>query len=297
MPARDATDAEYQDSTRSRSRRELWIFPAGTVKTTQLRLRLVVGVATEIGALAAAASYIAAHQWFGRNDLPAMATWSLPLALATSWLLAALAPRLSRGGTAMAFITCVAVGAIAGVIWSVVVAVILGPWIAAFSFPVLMSWTAGGLLGETDDNSASPIMSRVDRVSVIVRLPMSSPAPSANRRPPRAPLAQRLHHGSELATGGGERILRSRRMIGIEPSFDEPVLLELLQARRQRVRTRADERFLKILESARTVEKQVAQHEDRPPIPDDVERAHHGTEFRIANRHFIYCRREWLSIG
>jgi hypothetical protein len=51
------------------------------------------------------------------------------------------------------------------------------------------------------------------------------------------PRFQRSQHRAKLQSLGGDDILRPRRMIGIEASFDDPAVLERLQPRRQRVGT------------------------------------------------------------
>lgn len=117
------------------------------MKDTRLGFRFIVGLATEIGALAAATSYVAAHQGFGRGDLPALAFWSVPLMLGLALLLPRLARRFSTAGAAVTSLVMIAAGIFAGLLWSIAAALILGPWIAAFSFPLLFVWTAGGLLG------------------------------------------------------------------------------------------------------------------------------------------------------
>lgn len=117
------------------------------MKDISSRSRWLVGLVTEFVAVAAAASYVATHDGFGRGDLIAMATWSLPLALATAWAMTIVSRRIVARGMATTFVVLAVVGALVGALWSLVAALVLGPWIAAFSFPVLSCWIAGGLLG------------------------------------------------------------------------------------------------------------------------------------------------------
>jgi hypothetical protein len=117
------------------------------MRDVRLRFRLVVGVTTMIAALGFATAYVATHDWFGRGDLAAMAIWSLPLSFAASGLMTALSARISRRSTGFAFAVLVPSGAILGVLWTLLAATILGGWILAFSFPVLLCWVAGGFLG------------------------------------------------------------------------------------------------------------------------------------------------------
>lgn len=112
-----------------------------------VRARWLVGLVAEFTAVAAAASYVAAHQGFGRDDLVAMAVWSLPLALATSVVMARVARRRAGRGALPTFLLLVSAGGLIGGLWSVAAALLLGAWIAAFSFPVLICWVAGGVVG------------------------------------------------------------------------------------------------------------------------------------------------------
>lgn len=117
------------------------------VSESQNRYRLLIALATEVAAVASAASYVAVHQWFGRGDLAAMATWSSPLALGVAVVIPVVARRVSRLGIAPALLTLLGAGVMLGVLWTGAVAMILGGWIATFSFPVLVCWTAGGFFG------------------------------------------------------------------------------------------------------------------------------------------------------
>ena len=117
------------------------------MKVAQLRFQFVVGVTTVIAAVGYATTYVALHDWFGRGDLIAMMTWSLPLAFGVAVLMTALSARIARTSAALTFVLFAASGAILGVLWTVLVALVLGGWIAAFSFPVLWCWVAGGFLG------------------------------------------------------------------------------------------------------------------------------------------------------
>jgi MFS family permease len=117
------------------------------MKVAQLRFPFVVGVTTVLAAVGYAATYVALHDWFGRGDLIALMTWSLPLAFGVAVLITALSARISRASAALTFVLCAVSGAMLGVLWTSLVALVLGGWIATFSFPVLWCWVAGGFLG------------------------------------------------------------------------------------------------------------------------------------------------------
>jgi len=117
------------------------------LKDLSFRSRCLVGLATEFTAVAAAASYLAAHHGFGRGDLVAMAVWSLPLAVATPAVMSRVARRRTGGRAFSTFLLLVSAGLLIGGLWSLTAALLLGAWIAAFSFPVLICWVAAGVAG------------------------------------------------------------------------------------------------------------------------------------------------------
>jgi MFS family permease len=85
---------------------------------------------------------------FPVGDFFAFAIWSVGLALlvsvvsgfTSSWL-------RSHVASYVKFISVGSIGAATGIIWSTIVASILGQWIGAFSFPVLYCWIGGAVLG------------------------------------------------------------------------------------------------------------------------------------------------------
>ena len=107
----------------------------------------IVALATIITAVGSAAIYVALHDGFGRGDLAAMTTWTLPLAFAVSVVMRTLSSRFPNARKMLAYAMFVSAGAILGFLWTVVAALLLGGWIAAFSFPVLLCWVGGGFAG------------------------------------------------------------------------------------------------------------------------------------------------------
>lgn len=100
-----------------------------------------------LAALAAAVSYLATNDWFGAGDLYGMVIWSIPLALLVA-LGAKLAGRwLTRWSPLVAYPAAVVLGGAMGLATFIGAALVLGPWLGAFSFPVLFCWLFGGVIG------------------------------------------------------------------------------------------------------------------------------------------------------
>jgi hypothetical protein len=92
-----------------------------------------------------AAGYVAVHNWFGVNDLYGFAFWSFVLALPAYPVLRIFDAKSGSWSAWWAYLAAIALGVLAGVASTVVVATILGGWIGAFSFPVFLCWLAGSL--------------------------------------------------------------------------------------------------------------------------------------------------------
>ena len=88
--------------------------------------------------------FVVLNGGFGVGDVTSFVFYSLPFA-ALSGLIARLVRRPSDAlHPALRLPLAVVAGVAAGIAWTFVVALLLGPWIGAFSFPVLFCWSAGG---------------------------------------------------------------------------------------------------------------------------------------------------------
>ena len=102
--------------------------------------------AVVIVALIEAGCWVAVHGGFGAGDLYALAFWSLPfggiIAIAGVALRSSMRPkvRVLRG-----FVVA-AVGALLGLLWTLLMAQMMGPWFGTFSFPVLPILASSGAL-------------------------------------------------------------------------------------------------------------------------------------------------------
>src|SRR5690242_5582049 len=74
-------------------------------------------------------------------------------------------------------------------------------------------------------------------------------------------------------------------MLFIEATRDDAVLLQRLEAGRQRVGADAGKRQLQVLELAGALQKQIAKNENGPALADYGERARHRAVSVIPRRH------------
>jgi hypothetical protein len=115
-------------------------------KTPSRSPALLGAVAFAVVSWSLAAAYVAAHRGFGSGDLPGFAFWSVLLALPAYAVLRVFDRRSTAWRPAPTYLAAAALGTLAGVASTLLVALILGGWIGAFSFPVFLCWLAGSLV-------------------------------------------------------------------------------------------------------------------------------------------------------
>src|SRR5262245_13056181 len=87
------------------------------------------------------------------------------------------------------------------------------------------------------------------------------------------PVAQRPYDRAEALALLREVVLEPGGVLAVEAARDQAVRLHVLEARRERVRRYAGQRLLEVLEPPRPVAEEIPQHQDRPALADEVERA------------------------
>ncbi len=108
-----------------------------------IRIPLVCLIASGV----VAGLLIVLNRGFGIGDLWAFMFWSILFAVLVGLVSTALA-RFPKGQrTWVRYVIAGVSGAVLGWGWTLLVALFLGPWFAAFSFPVLACWVAGGSSG------------------------------------------------------------------------------------------------------------------------------------------------------
>lgn len=116
--------------------------PPGRVRTI-----LRAGGFSLLASCGLAAGIVLSAGGFGADDLGAFLLWTLPFSAAIGAAAAVLAPRLTRAGPVTALALAGLTALTAAVLWTVAVALVLGPFVLAFSFPVFPCWVAGGAGG------------------------------------------------------------------------------------------------------------------------------------------------------
>src|SRR5215203_4483100 len=105
------------------------------------------GLTSVVVAVGCATLFVAINDWFGAGDLSAMFFWSLPLGGMVAFVTGRSFQPLSKKSRLVEASALAAIGTVAGIVWTLAAAAILGGWIGAFSFPVLYCWMIGGLAG------------------------------------------------------------------------------------------------------------------------------------------------------
>jgi hypothetical protein len=111
------------------------------------RVPALAAFSTELFAVGIATTYLATNNWFGAGDLPAMVIWSLPLVLLAYFSFRTATRRMVSLPEGVRYLALPLIGALLGIITTGLASLILGPWILAFSFPVLFCWVVAGFLG------------------------------------------------------------------------------------------------------------------------------------------------------
>jgi hypothetical protein len=90
---------------------------------------------------------VARDYWFGAADLRPFAFWCLLAAAFAHPAMRSLQRRTARARNLVLVSVASLAGLAFGVAWTYLVALILGGWIGAFGFPVLLCWIVGSVVG------------------------------------------------------------------------------------------------------------------------------------------------------
>lgn len=84
---------------------------------------------------------------FGVGDMWSFLFWSMPFAAGVAVLARLLRRLCCRLSPLVRYLVAALSGALSGLVWTFFVALLLGPWFSAFSFPLFSCWMAGGASG------------------------------------------------------------------------------------------------------------------------------------------------------
>src|SRR5262245_56111348 len=90
---------------------------------------------------------VSIHGGYGAGELAPFAVWSAMYAVAIAFVALGLSSVAMRWRLPLQYLTSIASGAVAGPLWTWVVATFLGPWVGACSIPVLACWVMAGGCG------------------------------------------------------------------------------------------------------------------------------------------------------
>lgn len=93
-----------------------------------------------------AGCWVVLNDGLGMGDLYALAIWSFPLGLVVALAGMSLRSRNGPKRRAARRVLAVALGAMLGVLWTLAMIQMMGPWFGTFSFPVLPILTTAGAL-------------------------------------------------------------------------------------------------------------------------------------------------------
>ncbi|GIU83014.1 MAG: hypothetical protein D6823_15525 [Chloroflexi bacterium] len=108
---------------------------------------LIAAVACFLTSVAMSVVAITANKGFGYSDIMPFLILTLPLVIIIAAVKAMLIGILRWFPLVFRYIVAGIIGVIGGLLWAIIVAIYMGPWFSAFSFPVHLCWMVGGASG------------------------------------------------------------------------------------------------------------------------------------------------------
>jgi hypothetical protein len=94
-----------------------------------------------------ALAHVARNYWFDAGDLRPFAFWCVVAGVLAYPALRTLKRRTARAGSLLLLCIASLAGLVFAVAWTFLVALVLGGWMGAFGFPVLLCWIVGSVFG------------------------------------------------------------------------------------------------------------------------------------------------------
>ena len=124
--------------------------------------------------LAVVTVVLVSQHWFGKGDVPSFAALTVPLAAGLALGGAAVLQLLPGAGFGRRALVAVVAGGLVAVGWAFCMRVMFGPWLGAFSFPVLYPWLLGSVAQLLflarflpDAAAARPLAGRIGRLGLL----------------------------------------------------------------------------------------------------------------------------------
>lgn len=109
-------------------------------------IKLLSGLLSILTCLLAALIILYRQNWFGKGDIYAFIFWTIPLVTALSIAGKTFVNLFRRFAFGVRLLLIILIAALLSIGWSFCVALVLGPWIGAFSIPILYLWFAGSIV-------------------------------------------------------------------------------------------------------------------------------------------------------
>lgn len=118
-----------------------------STKLSLLKAVLISAIINLFVSCSVAIVFINMNQGFGSSDLWTFIFWTLPFVGLAAGITSPSIKLYRRLSFVLRLIVAVIIGALVGFLWTYIVAIFLGPWFGAFSFPVIYCWIVGGISG------------------------------------------------------------------------------------------------------------------------------------------------------
>jgi len=109
-------------------------------------IKLLSGLINILTCLIAMTIVLFRQNWFGKGDTYAFILWTVPLAVGLAVTGRTIVYLFRTSSYLLRLLFIILISGLLSFGWAYCVALVLGPWIGAFSFPILYLWIGGSIL-------------------------------------------------------------------------------------------------------------------------------------------------------
>lgn len=109
-------------------------------------IKLLSGLINILTCLVAVTIVLYRQDWFGKGDTYAFVFWTVPLAIGLSVTGKTIINLFRTSSFLLRLLFIIVIAGLLSFGWAYCVALVLGPWIGAFSIPILYLWVGGSIL-------------------------------------------------------------------------------------------------------------------------------------------------------